>query len=151
MTPTQQGLQACTALCQPLIRVTLGEEHRARYPIGCRFKAEAHRHKQVFPAADMTDLVLNAFLRGIHRILLATVDPLQRLLHLCTQFMLTRITNLTECIKITVLWAVTPYRLEDKYKHFEGIRCHHLQGKNQPSREKCIQYAKWGVETRDIK
>jgi hypothetical protein len=28
MVPTQQGLQASAALCQPLLRVTLWEEHR---------------------------------------------------------------------------------------------------------------------------
>jgi len=115
MTPTQQCLQTSTALCQPLIRVTLWEEHRARYPVGCRFKAEAHRHQQVFPAVDMTDFVLDALLRGVHRVLLATVDPLQRLLNLCTQFMLISLTNLTQCIMITVLWDVTPFRLENKY------------------------------------
>lgn len=135
MTLTQQGLQASTALCQPLIRVTLWEEHRARYPIGCRFKAEADRHKQVFPAIDMTNFVLNAFLCGVHCILLPAVDPLQRLLNLCTQFMLRRRANLTECIKITVLWDATTYRLEDKYKHFKGTRCHRLHSKNEPSRE----------------
>jgi len=45
---------------------------------------------------------------------------------------------------------MTPFRLEDKYKHFEGTCCHHLQGKNEPNKEKCTQYAEWGVETRDI-
>ena len=137
MTPTQQGLQASTALCQPLVRVTLWEEHRARYPIGCRFKAEAHRHKQVFPAIDMTDFVLNALLRGVHRVLLATVDPLQRLLNLCTQFMLRRLTNLTQRITITVLWDVTSFKLEGKNKHFEGNH-YQLQRKNEPSRKKCV-------------
>ena len=63
----------------------------------------------------MTDFVLDALLRGVHRVLLATVDPLQRLLNLCTQFMLISLTNLTQCIMITVLWDVTPFRLENKY------------------------------------
>jgi hypothetical protein len=84
MVPTQQGLQAGTALRQPLVWVTLWEEHRRRNPIGCRFEAEAHRHEQIFPTINMADFVLNAFLCGVHGILLSSVDSLQRLLNLRT-------------------------------------------------------------------
>lgn len=92
---TQQGLQASAALRQPLVRVTLWEEHRRRDPIGCRLKAEAHRHEQIFPATDMAHFILDAFLCGVHSILLSTVDPLQGLLNLCTQLSFIRLKNLT--------------------------------------------------------
>ena len=43
---------------------------------------EADRDEEVLPSADVApDLVLDGLLRGVHGVLAAPVDPLQRLLH----------------------------------------------------------------------
>ena len=46
------------------------------------FSPEADRDEEVLPPSDLpADLVLDGLLGGVHGVLAAAVDPLQRLLH----------------------------------------------------------------------
>ena len=78
----QHCLQTGAALGQSLTRVGLGEEDGRGNPVGGRLEPEAHRHQEVLPARHGAHLVLDTLLRGVHGVLVAPVDPLQRLLNL---------------------------------------------------------------------
>lgn len=79
---TKQRLDGAAALLQSIPRVRCGEEDSGWKPTGWRIQPEAHCCQQGLPARDATNFILDALLRGVHGVVLPTVDALQGLLHL---------------------------------------------------------------------
>jgi len=63
--------------------IALGKKDRRRYPVRCRLKPKSDGDEEVLPALDgVAHFVLDALLRHVHGIFVASVDSLQRLFDL---------------------------------------------------------------------